>query len=320
MSGTPTENTPTAYEFSLSAADASDSRTRMVSLSVIAEEIQTVFTSNIQIQATENTNYGIDNVATMVSEIQTAHDGLATYQISIELTPAAGKAIVSGESGGSSTTKSFGVGTTNADDLFTGSNEEWIDNIGNIEIINFDANGGTLTEANLVSASFSSIHIMNAQSTNDNLHIELDDFLFKYGKTPANSYDLDLIGLSGGVEINEFAIGTGNTSTTNKWSIEGITVEVVFEHEDIITNLTELNIQTSEEQTTTYPNPTSGVFHLTNTKASDLKIFNSYGHSVMSINRTTTNQKIDLSKYPNGLYFIQVQKENSIETISIIKQ
>lgn len=305
LSGTPTEDVPTDYEFRLRVEDASGGRNRFVELKVTEEEVQTIFTSNIQIQATANTNYGIDQVATLFSGIQTAFDGLATYQIVIELTPETGKAIVSGSSNGSSTTKSFGVGTTNADDLFTGSDEEWIDNIGNIEMINFSANGGELTEADFVQASFSSIHIVNAQSTNDNVHVELGGILHKYGKTPTNSYNLDLEGLSGGVDINEFAIGTGNTSTTNKWSIDGITVEVVFEKQEIITSIE----KKQQAYFDMFPNPVSDVLSF-NVKPTRVEFYDVNGKLVKQ--HISGDTSVNISDLQNGIYTAKFFSEGNV--------
>lgn len=227
LSGTPTESFPVDYEFNLRAEDASGGRERLVELKVEKEEIQTEFTATALVQATASTNYGIDQTASMISDVQTAPDGLATYQIAVTVTPSDGKAIVSGNSNGSSTTKSFGIGTSISDNIFKGSDGDWIENIGNIEIINFEPNGGMLTKENIINTSFQSLIIVNAQSTNDNVSFLIDGTTITYGKTPAITTEINLTQHLG-QEVNEFSIGTGNTSTTNKWSIDGLNIKVNF--------------------------------------------------------------------------------------------
>ena len=232
FSGVPTRGPQSEFEFTLIVSDASGDRSRSVVLEVTAEETPTTFSSNVQIQAEADTDYGIDQVATMTSDLQTAPDGLATYRISVALKPASEKAIVSGESGGSSTITSFAVGTTNSDKLFTGSDNDWIESIGEIEIVGFNANGG-LYSKEIMSTRFKSVVIANALSRNDNVAVKFGDLEIKYGKTPTNTYELDLESLTGGIAVNEFAVGTGNTSVGNNWSINGLIVTVVFDSSNL---------------------------------------------------------------------------------------
>jgi hypothetical protein len=317
LSGTPTEATVIDYEFTIQASDASGSRDRIVALSVMGEETETIITSSVQIQATADTNYGIDTIATMISEVQTAPDDLATYQISIELTPSAGSAIVSGESGGTSTSKSFAIGTTSSDNLFTGSDYDWIDNIGTIEIVNFNANGGTYTIEN-IKAIFNSITIVNAQSTNDSVSLGFDDLIITYGKTPTNSYDLDLESLTGGVEVNSFSIGTGNTSETNKWSIDGITVNVSF---DSYTSTSD-NVDLIEEfdEITIYPIPTDSEITIDGAINSIIQIYDMPGRLLLTKKILTNSEEVDLSNFATGTYFIQVYGDQEIIGAKIIKE
>ncbi|MDB4199482.1 putative Ig domain-containing protein, partial [Polaribacter sp.] len=162
LSGIPTETIETDYEFDLRVSDASGSTDRTVGLKVLEPETPI----DVQIKATENTNYGINTTAVMFSEELTASDGLATFKVSIDVIPPSNKAVISGISGGTATTKSWGLGDgtdANQDDIFRGMDSEWVENINNIQIIDFNANGGTLTSDN-ISANFKSVTIVNAQS------------------------------------------------------------------------------------------------------------------------------------------------------------
>ncbi|MBU2996298.1 T9SS type A sorting domain-containing protein [Cellulophaga baltica] len=317
LSGTPTENSVVDYEFTIQASDASGSRERVVVLSVLGEETETILSSDVQIQAIADTNYGIDSIATMVSETQIAPDGLATYQISIELTPSTGNAIVSGESGGTSTSKSFAVGTTNNDNLFTGSNYEWINNINNIQIINFNANGG-IYDIDDITVSFKSIVIVNAQSTNDSVSLGFEDLIITYGNTRSNTYELDLESLTGGIVVNSFSIGTGNTSETNKWSIDGITVNVDFTVNN--TPSTNLDLIDNLEEISIHPIPTDSEIIIEGATNSIIQIYDMPGRLLLTKKLLTDSEEVDLSHLSSGTYFIQVYGNQEIIGAKILKE
>lgn len=301
LSGIPTETSPTDYNFRLRVTDASGGTNRWVELNVKEKEIPT--NALVQIQATANTDYGINQVATMISDIQTAPDGIATYQISIGVIPTTGKAIVSGSSNGSSTSRSFATGTGPGDNLFTGSNEdEWIDEIGNIEIVNFNANGSSLTEEG-ITASFASVVVANAQSTNDNVSLAFGEEVVPYGKTPENDYTLDLEFLNGGDNVNAFSIGTGNTSATNKWSINGVNVFVEFDFSGIITSVEESSL---ESQITLHPNPANNLFSISGTNNGTYELLDNKGKVLLSGNITAENNAINSERIPSGIYFVKV--------------
>ncbi len=324
LSGTPTEIATADYEFTLQVSDASGTRDRLVELSVIGEETKTTISSSILIQATETTNYGIDSVATMISEIQTAPDGLATYQISIELTPSSGNAIVSGESSGASTEKSFAVGTTINDNLFTGVDNEWISSINTINILNFNANGGTLTTEN-ISASFESVTVVNAQSTGDSVSFGFDDLIITYGKAPSSNYTFDLELLTGGEAINSFAIGTENISTTNKWSIDGITVNVDFNIDTSAISSEELTDEFIEDLTedltelTIYPIPTDAEITIDGAINSMIQIYDISGRLLLAKKILTDGEEVDLSNFSSGTYFIKVYGSQDITVSKLLK-
>ena len=62
-----------------------------------------------------------------------------------------------------------------------------------------------------------------------------------------------------------------------------------------------------------YPNPTTGSFTLELEEESDVNIYNVFGQVVMSLRHVSGTQRIDLGNAPKGLYFVQIENENSSE-------
>ncbi|VGO15446.1 hypothetical protein PDESU_04029 [Pontiella desulfatans] len=182
---------------------------------------------NVQIKATANTDYGTNAVATLLSEVLTAPDGRATYQVAFEVTPPAGRSIRSGVTGtaGSSTAQSWGVGPENT--LFNGDNDDRVERIGNLQITNFNANGGELDAGHFFGLSFTSVELANAQSANkDDVLVVLNGSMTNdLGDLVANPESIDLEALAG-VPVTEFSLANGTTNTTDKWSVNQVGVSV----------------------------------------------------------------------------------------------
>ena len=75
-----------------------------------------------------------------------------------------------------------------------------------------------------------------------------------------------------------------------------------------------------------YPNPTDGKITLIlpiETPIISIQIFNISGKKLVEIfhreNKFSREIKLDLSHYPNGIYFINLNTENLNETIELIK-
>jgi hypothetical protein len=68
-----------------------------------------------------------------------------------------------------------------------------------------------------------------------------------------------------------------------------------------------------------YPTQTDGLIYIkTNTESNyQIKTYNSYGRAV---NTRNTNNSIDISNEPTGMYFIQISGENYNQTFKIIKE
>nr|UQB70638.1 Fhf1 [synthetic construct] len=228
LSGTPEKVDEGENKFTLSLTDGTHASETELIINVdksLSTDLE------VLIQAAADTNYGIGTVATMISEEQTGPDGIATYKLSIEITPSIDKAIISGISGGTSTEKSWGLGdgtTANSDDIFNGDQNEWVEHIGNIKIVDFNPNGGDL-KLEYMSAFFNAVDIINGQSSQDRVSLRVGDLITEGKKMESNTSTFYLEFETGIENITEFAIGTGNEATTNKWSINGINVLVKFD-------------------------------------------------------------------------------------------
>ncbi|MCK4920247.1 MAG: T9SS type A sorting domain-containing protein [Bacteroidales bacterium] len=226
--GYPTESEIGNHTISLSLSDGTHSTTADFQLFVYA----IVEYRNVQIKAAAGTNYGIDTMATMISGIHTAPDGLATFQMSIDVMPPAGEAIISGISGGDATVNSWGIGDgtdVNQDPIFRGSDQEWAESINNIQIVNFNANGGELSLTDFRNFSFDSLTIVNAQTGDRDavaFVVNGDTTDLGIGGISEKTETVSLVAIIGRDSITNFAIGVGDgpQQAINKWAVEGIGV------------------------------------------------------------------------------------------------
>ena len=310
LSGIPTEATPTDYEFGLLVSDAASGNVRTVALSVVEYEVPT--TIDVEIKASENTNYGINEIATMFSEVITAPDGVATFKVSIAVTPQTDKAIFSGESGGPTTINSWGIGEGTGgiqDNLFGGNDNEWVESINDIQIVDFNANGGTLTVED-ITAVFTSITIVNSQSPNDFVSFKVGDVILDHGRSSNIIETIGLELITSETDITDFAVGVGNASATNKWSVEGITVTVDFEE----STLSILDPEIGETSFRMYPNPATTIISL-NMPIKSAKIIDISGRVVKT--HVTETESLDVSGLTSGIYIL---KGMTTEGVQIMKR
>ncbi|WP_146035148.1 T9SS type A sorting domain-containing protein [Formosa algae] len=309
LSGTPELDHVGENAFTLTLSDGTLSADSELKLTVDA--LDTSDGVAVEVRATPVTNYGIGAMATMISETQTATDGLATYKISIDVTPPSDKAVISGLSGGVSTEYAWGLGDgtdENADDIFTGSDNEWVDSINNIQIIDFNANGGALTLDN-ITTSFESVTVVNAQSANDRVSFILNEVRTDLGRLSITPETIYISAATGVENIQDFAIGTGNEATNNKWSIEGINVLVKIDET--------LSIEDEDHLALSfrlYPNPATDEISL-NMPIRSARIMDITGKVVKVYNSETQN--LDVSHLATGIYFLKGQ---SIEGVTLVKK
>lgn len=297
LSGTPINSNAAVNSFTFTLSDG----THLADAQIMINVVETIISDgNVEIKPTANKNYGIDAVATMYSAVLTGPDGLATYRISIDVTPPTGKAVYSGSSGGISTTTSWGVGdgveaTQNA--LFRGSDNEWTKSINNIKIVDFNANGGSLTSDN-VTMYFKSISVGNAQSVSDFVSLKVGEVTSNPGRA-ANQYQtIDLESATSATNIKEFSVGTGNASDANKWSVEGIIVRVDFGG----TLDTNNPIKEISDAVFLFPNPATDYISLNIVMAS-AQIIDMTGKVVKVF--SSESKTLDVSGLPAGTYILK---------------
>ena len=301
LSGTPINTDEGENSITLNLSDGVNSSTTEIILTVIPTAVSD---SNVQIKAAANTNYGINTVATMYSETLTAPDGIATFRISIDVTPMEPFAITSGASGGDATENSWGMGdgsTTNQETLFRGSDNQAVESINNIQIIEFDANGGAISEEDITGV-FQSITLVNAQNTNDLFSISIGSAVSTPRAAVEATETIDLAtetGISSDTEITEFIIGTANTETSNRWSVEGITVHVTVEGYSL--SVPDLDLA---EGFRLFPNPAIDEIFM-NMPMHSVRIMDLTGKVVKTYNSET--KRLDISHLASGVYFLKGQ-------------
>ncbi|MGJ8724261.1 MAG: hypothetical protein ACSHYB_06870 [Roseibacillus sp.] len=183
-------------------------------------------TSNVNIFAAADTNYGTDTVATMYSAMQTAPDGLATFRIAINIDPMAGTSITSQAQGLWGINS--GEGPSGWWTTFDGSLSQSVDSISNIHITDFNANGGNLTLSDFTDLSFTSITVRNGANTADRVKVVAEGLAnnpngLRMASDPAT---IDLLTVAGTRPISSFTIANGNIGNSkDRWNIESIAVE-----------------------------------------------------------------------------------------------
>ena len=70
-----------------------------------------------------------------------------------------------------------------------------------------------------------------------------------------------------------------------------------------------------------YPNPSDGIFMLSKGNANKLKLLDILGATILEnkLNQQV-NEELDLSQFPNGIYWVQFIHGNESITQKIIKQ
>ncbi len=68
-----------------------------------------------------------------------------------------------------------------------------------------------------------------------------------------------------------------------------------------------------------YPNPSSGVFQIDVFEPAELNVFNSVGQLIYQTYAEVGSMKIDLSKFANGVYVLQIDQKNTRSNYRLIK-
>ena len=99
---------------------------------------------------------------------------------------------------------------------------------------------------------------------------------------------------------------------------DGITCDLFPFHGNNLTSIDEL--EKGKNNVVVYPNPTKDFIQLKFDEEDIFQviIYNSLG-DLMYRNRLNSDQKIDLTKFPNGIYFLELQKDGDLIRKKIMK-
>jgi PKD repeat protein len=145
--------------------------------------------------------------------------------------------------------------------------------------------------------------------------------------------------------VNHWIISPGNFTTTSLNATHTFTAAGNYTVKLVVTNTTTCNMSDStvifltvptctstvgmkqnqviSNDINIFPNPTKGVFTLNMTIFSidsEIEIYNSLGQSLLSKKINSNVTPLDLTKYPNGLYFIKVREAEKEQTLKLIKE
>ena len=67
-----------------------------------------------------------------------------------------------------------------------------------------------------------------------------------------------------------------------------------------------------------YPNPTQGSFYVVTDLEVKINLINLLGETVLERRLTNSNNKIDISDYPKGVYYLEVLGNNILTTKKIV--
>ena len=66
-----------------------------------------------------------------------------------------------------------------------------------------------------------------------------------------------------------------------------------------------------------YPNPVSSILNIANLKNTKVEIFNVVGQRIVNLENVNGEQTVDMSEYPNGIYFVKIQSGKAVRTEKI---
>ncbi|MGQ1788081.1 Ig-like domain-containing protein [Saccharicrinis sp. GN24d3] len=266
----------------------------------------------VEIFATNNTDYGVSTVAVMTSETVIAPDGIATFQMSIDVTPETGKGINTGASGGIAEKNAWGLGGDDRDenkvDIFYGELGDVVE-VNNIQIVNFEANGGDMIIEDFGDIVFGSITLINGQSAGkDAVAYTINNTPTDLGNLASNPFVLNL------QDAYEFSIGVGTSAdqTKNKWSVASVTVKYSV---GVSTSIDSDNKTLNPLAFNIYPNPSKGTIFVT-LEEEQHTIYQVYSLSGEKLLQGTAygSLELDMSMFSQGIYLIKIESDKAVNT------
>ena len=185
----------------------------------------------------------------------------------------------------------------NKNSLFYGEIIDWAD-IGNIQVVDFNANGGDLILADFEDITIKSIRTVNAQSGNKDAVTII-----------VNGETTDLGNVNSSIIIEEgvtsLSIGNGfsPSQTTNKWSVEGVTLSINFSQVLSV----EDNLNNKIERLRLFPNPASNIISF-NLTPKLIQVYDIRGKLLK--NDSSGSKKVDVSNLKTGVYIVKFLTKN----------
>ena len=184
-------------------------------------------------------------------------------------------------------------------------------------------NGSTALEANdIIALDFriASTSLFNADG--DTLFYKLnsplganDTLFIEMGDAENMQYFTNSFG-----QMDNFRDKVALTATvfkTSKFSIPNGTKQVANSHflrlAEGTSPLTEKTIQNVQ----LFPNPVNSTLNITNLNNTKVEIFNVVGQRISTYDNATGNLNVDMTAYPNGIYFVKMQNGKSVRTEKI---
>lgn len=106
---------------------------------------------------------------------------------------------------------------------------------------------------------------------------------------------------------------TSTSSISATWEVDNILITGTLSNG--VSDQNDINFQV-------YPNPSSGVYQINNSQSSgfEISVYNILGEIVFSSKAENKSYTLDIQNLDNGMYFLQINSEQQIKTISLIKR
>lgn len=183
------------YAYGISEPSASSSTTAVVSAPVGTTQDG----GSAMMAALPLTNYGVNNPAMLQSALLTASDGKATFRIAADVIPGSGSAVVTDHYG------NWGVDNT----VFSGS--EQVQAVGNLRVIEFNANGGALTAYHISNLRFGRMRMSGIGGIDDHGYLTANGITQHWTDADLNVPNFPGH-IAGGFNLDQFDSGNPVTS------------------------------------------------------------------------------------------------------------
>ena len=91
--------------------------------------------------------------------------------------------------------------------------------------------------------------------------------------------------------------------------------DITFPRSCVITGVEEV---TERKSNALYPNPNNGVFTIELAEESNVTVYDMLGQSILTLNKVSGSQRLNLNEAPKGMYIVRIQCGNDLETKKLI--